>query len=238
DLSLYTSQINAVHKPVQSSSQSPGRDHKGGVSKSHGSLHGYGHQAPPETSGYHGYNQPTVPESRSGYYGYSTPRSGDPLLGPAPGYYGRSNPSRPNDVLDPPYSVYGKPVLVDASIRPGYLEYNKSRPSDAFYNYDTPPTSSVQHRHHGTDRARSVEPVGYKSINKDPVSHDILQQGRSPFIYTGHVFGVDDRQSRGTGYPSSRGVSHQHEIATSFLSSDGQPSYSSSRHPSSDKSRH
>ena len=126
DLSLYTSQINAVHKPKIRSGDS-NQAYRGRVSATSGGYFGY--NKPVEPSGQYGFNKHSAPSPRDydGRFGYNqkSPGSIDTR-----GYYGYNKPAK-NDTVPSGYFGYPKSNETEPKAHYGY---NKSTVSDSTFS--------------------------------------------------------------------------------------------------------
>ncbi|XP_055867257.1 mucin-4-like isoform X3 [Biomphalaria glabrata] len=238
DLNLYAAQINAVHRPAPNASEPQMSSRVQKSSNPQGSYYSYGRpQQPPDPSYYYRYHNRQIPPDAStfAYYGYGNPaqhQAPTTSHGLNTGHGLHSAVSERGYVMKSPESYepsYHKTSLSsshDHLARPLCQDYKVPSPNG---NY---PKSNNQQAFSGAGRARSVEPI-YRS-QVDPFEPS--SSGKHNLIYVGHVFGGDADQRMTTGYGQSQGRSRDHEIATSFLSSDGQPSYSQSRQVIKDRS--
>ncbi|CAG5125277.1 unnamed protein product [Candidula unifasciata] len=236
DLSLYTTQINAVHKPQtrphDNLATSRAFSNQGQICKTPGGYFGFnkppdsiparysGHDKP---SGYHGFNKPRTPEVHvpSDHFGYNTK--------PAE----TSKDSR----------FYGSKstATLDGKERHEFVGHCKPKSSEVpgqFY-YSNQKTETAKRQGH--ERAKSVEPSGYYGHSNPPQVSSVVgdkhlfSRGQYGYNFDRDLQQRQQPDFRGT---HSRDVSSHQKIVSPVWTSETPPSYTATREPEKEASRY
>lgn len=236
DLSLYTTQINAVHKSQTRSLDNPTTSRAfsshGQISKQSGGYFGF-NKPPDSIPGRYGYDKP------SGYYGFNKPKTSDVQVSSE--HFGY-NKSKPTDSLKEA-GFYGNRSAgaVEGKERHEYVGHSKPRsseiPGQFYYSKQKPEPPKYQ----GHERAKSVEPSGYYGLKKPTQGSGMT--GDSHIMSRGqyeHNFDRDLQQRSHTDIHGtrSRDVSSHQKILSPLWTSDSQTSYTAKREPGKDMPRY
>ncbi|GFS00322.1 hypothetical protein ElyMa_004551900 [Elysia marginata] len=129
DLSLYTSQINAVHKPEIRSVEPNQGGYRGRVSATSASSN--------DTRGYFGFDKPATSNDTRGYFGFNKPSKNNSIPSRQYGY------NKPTDIEPKGYYGFNKPSVSD-SVFSGRYGYDQAHAESRSSKTSRPKTPAEQ----------------------------------------------------------------------------------------------